>query len=181
MATPITGKQVRRAPGKAAAAVTQRKSYTGAHMLTAEFMVGVLIVAVRAVADYVPSNDGTSKGKIVPSKTGQYGPLPVLSGLIVSFFLLSFLAASGGTKAKLAVIGGAILDLALLMNSMDQFNTVAAVYSTFGKATPPPGDWQTSGSAAGSPLSVTAESGDPGTGNAHASTGTSTTPPVATA
>jgi hypothetical protein len=123
-------------------------------MLTAELIAGILIVAVRAVADYEPQADGTLQGKIGHPK-GQYGPLPVLAGLIISFFLLSFLAAGGGLKAKLAVIFGATIDLALLMKSSAEFEKVTATFGTFGKAKLPPGSWQTSGTAAGAPISGT--------------------------
>jgi hypothetical protein len=142
------------APGKAAGAVTRRGRYSAGHMLTAELIAGVIIVAVRAVADYEPQADGTLKGKVGHPK-GQYGPLPVLAGLIVSFFLLSFLAASGGLKAKLAVIAGAIIDLGLLMNSSDEFVKVSSTFGTFGKAKLPAGSWQTEGTAAGEPISGT--------------------------
>src|SRR5690348_6152618 len=109
----VTAGQAARAPGRGARAVTQRSGrYSGKHMLTAELIIGVIIVAVRAVADYEPQADGTVKGKVGHPK-GQYGPLPILAGLVVTFFLLSFLAASGGTKAKLAVIAGGIVDLGL--------------------------------------------------------------------
>jgi hypothetical protein len=141
--------------GKAAKAVTQREGrYSARGMLTAELVAGVLIVAVRAVADYEPQADGTLKGKVGHPK-GQYGPLPVLAGLIVSFFLLSFLAASGGMKAKLAVIAGGILDLGLLLNSSAQFEKVSATFSTFGKAKTPPGAWVTSGTQFGAPIQDT--------------------------
>jgi hypothetical protein len=130
-------------------------------MLTAELIIGVLIVGLRAVADYEPQADGTLKGK-VGHPAGQYGPLPILAGLIVSFFLLSFLAASGGTKGKLAVIFGGIIDLGLLMNSADELKKVGGTFSTFGKAKTPPGSWQTTGTEAGAPIQGVLSSGGPG-------------------
>ena len=148
----ITPRQAAAAPGNAAVAVTQRGRYTAKHMLTAELIVGVLIVAVRAVADYEPQADGTIKGKVGHPK-GQYGPLPILAGLIVSFFLLSFLAASGGLKGKLAVIAGAIIDLGLLYNSATEFTKVSDTFGHLGKAKVPPGSWQTSGDISGQPIS----------------------------
>lgn len=153
------------AAGKGAALVTQRDGrYSASRMLTAELALGILIVAVRAVADYEPQADGTLKGKVGHPK-GQYGPLPILAGLTVSFFLLSFLAASGGTKAKLAVIFGATIDLALLMKSSAEFEKVTKTFGTFGKAkVPPPGSWQTSGTAAGAPISGTLGGGGGSTG-----------------
>jgi hypothetical protein len=144
----VTPGQVARAPGQAATTITQRETRYGAkHMLTAELLIGVGIVAMRAIADYKPKADGTLTGQVGHPK-GQYGPLPILAGLVVTFFLLSFLAASGGTKAKLAVIAGGIVDLGLLMNSTAEFQKVGATFSTFGTAKVPPGDWQTTDSGA---------------------------------
>ncbi len=138
-----------------------RKRYTAKGMLTAELLAGIALVAIRAVADYEPQADGTLKGKIGHPK-GQYGPLPTLAGLLVVFFLLSFLAARGGTKGKLAVIGGGFIDLVLALKSDSEFQKVAAAFSTFGKAKPPKGTWQTSGPQAGSVLAggVTIGSGN---------------------
>lgn len=149
----VTARQAARKGRETAALVTERKSgvYSGKRMLTAELILGIGIVAIRAVADYEPQADGTLKGKIGHPK-GQYGPLPILAGLIVSFFLLSFLAASGGTKGKLAVIAGGIIDLTLLMRSADEFSKVAGTFGKLGHAQRPAGSWQTSGTAFGEPV-----------------------------
>ncbi|MHB1595384.1 MAG: hypothetical protein ACYCO9_16375 [Streptosporangiaceae bacterium] len=128
-----------------------RSSYGAKHLLTAELLAGIGLVAIRAVADYQPNADGTLKGKIGHPQ-GEYGPLPTLAGLLVTFFLLSFLAAQGGTRAKVAVLFGALVDLVLAMKSASEFDKVANTFSTFGKAKTPPGKWQTKGAQAGSPL-----------------------------
>jgi hypothetical protein len=163
---PVT---VREAAGKgrqAAAVVTERRGgYSGRRMLTAELLIGIGIVAVRAVADYEPQADGTLKGKVGHPK-GQYGPLPILAGLIVTFFLLSFLAASGGTKARLAVIAGGIVDLALLMKSGDEFTRVADTFGKLGHARRPAGSWQSTGTAAGEPVEGGSSSGGSSSGGA---------------
>lgn len=156
----VTGKQAYRGAKKGLGAVTGRRRYTARGMLTAELIAGVIITAIRAVADYEPQADGTLKGKI-GHPSGQYGPLPVLAGLIVTFFLLSFLAASGGTKAKLAVIFGAAVIIALGMRSSDEIGTVAGTFAKFGKARAPAGNWQTSGSQAGTAF-ATGDSGSSG-------------------
>lgn len=127
------------------------RQYSGRGMLTAELLAGVGIVAIRAVEDYEPQADGTLKGTI-GHPAGQYGPLPILAGLLTWFFLLSFLAARGGTRAKVAVIFGGLTDLVLAMKSMPHMEKVAATFSGFGTAKLPAGDWQTSGTQAGSPL-----------------------------
>lgn len=128
-----------------------RRPYSARGMLTAELLIGVGIVALRAVADYEPQQDGTLRGKVGHPK-GQYGPLPVLAGLIMTFFLLSFLAARGGTRGKVGVIAGGLIVLVLAMKSTGEFETVATTFGSFGTARPPPGDWQTSGPQAGSPI-----------------------------
>jgi hypothetical protein len=147
----VTVRQLGRKGVSVAETVTQRRGYSGKHMLTAELLIGVGLVAIRAVADYEPQADGTLKGKIGHPK-GQYGPLPTLAGLIVTFFLLSFLAASGGTKARLAVIAGAVIDLTLIMRSADEFTKVADTFGKLGHARRPAGSWQTSGAEAGFPV-----------------------------
>lgn len=154
-----------------AANVTERKGgYSGKRMLTAELIVAFLIVAVRAVADYEPQADGTIKGKIAHPK-GQYGPLPILAGLIMTFFVLSFLAASGGTKARLAVIAGGIIDIALLMKSADEFKKVADTFGgNLGTGQLPAGDWQTEGTAAGTPIQSDSGSGASSSGGGGSGT-----------
>lgn len=131
------------------------RQYSARGMLTAELLTGVAIVAVRAVEDYKPGTDpvtgqpdGSLKGTIA-HPAGQYGPLPILAGLLTWFFLLSFLAARGGTRAKVAVVAGGLTDLVLAMKSMPHFEKVAATFGHFGTVQLPPGDWQTSGPIAG--------------------------------
>jgi hypothetical protein len=149
---PVTVREAAARGRQAAAVVTERRGgYSGRGMLTAELLIGIGIVAIRAVADYEPQADGTLKGKI-GHPDGQYGPLPILAGLVMVFFLLSFLAAAGGTKAKVAVIAGGIIDLTLLLRSSDEFATVAGTFGKLGHARKPAGSWQTSGTVAGEPI-----------------------------
>ena len=148
---PVTVRRAARRGYRGAEMVTQRRGYSGKRMLTAELLVGFLIVAVRAVGDYEVQADGTIKGKIGHPK-GQYGPLPILAGLIMTFFLLSFLAAAGGTRARLAVIAGGIIDLTLLMKSGAEFTKVSSTFGKLGHAQRPAGSWETSGTAWGEPI-----------------------------
>lgn len=134
--------------------VTHRKPYTARGMLTAELLAGAGIVALRVVADYEPQADGTLKGKIGHPQ-GQYGPLPILAGLIGSFWLLSFLAARGGTRGKVAVIAGGLIVLVLAMKSTGEITKTSATFSSFGKAKLPAGSWQTTGAPAGEPIAGT--------------------------
>ena len=157
---PVTVRRAARSGLGATRRVTERRGYSGKRMLTAELLVGFLIVAVRAVGDYEVQADGTIKGKIGHPK-GQYGPLPILAGLIVTFFLLSFLAAAGGTRARLAVIAGGVIDLALLMKSGTEFAKVSSTFGKLGHAQRPAGSWETSGTAWGEPISGTSSPNAP--------------------
>lgn len=114
------------------------------HVLMAELLFGCLIVGIRAVADYEVQRTGTLKGTIGHPK-GQLGPMPILAALLFTFFILSFLAAgSSGSRAKVAVAFGAVVDLALAMKSTAEITKVGKIFGTgFGKAstsstTPPP-------------------------------------------
>jgi hypothetical protein len=109
----------------------------GQHALMAEFLLFAGIVGLRAVADYVPAEqgqptEGTSKGAITP-RTGQLGPLPVLAAGFVVFFVLSFLAARGGTWAKIAAAFGLVIDVALLMKSLPELDTVSKSFGNIGQ------------------------------------------------
>jgi hypothetical protein len=134
-------------PGRGAELGRRGISRGGQHALMAEFLVFCGLVAMRAIADYVPGNqgqadEGTTKGSITgltlqqqqqtESKgkpAGQLGPLPVLAAGFVVFFVLSFLAARGGTAAKIAAGVGLIIDLALLLKSMPELATVSQAYA----------------------------------------------------
>jgi hypothetical protein len=124
----------------------------------AEFIVFCTIVAMRAIADYVPSAGGTAKGTMTPPK-GQLGPLPILAGGIVTFFVLSFLAARGGTAAKIAAAAGLIMDLALLLRSTAELSLVSGAFTT------------ATGQATGTPLGNNATSGPQNAGSAPTPTG----------
>lgn len=133
--------------------VTERSGgYSGKHVLTAELLAGLLIVLVRAVADYEPQHDGTVKGKIGHPE-GQYGPLPIAAGLIASFFVLSFIVQKGGRWATVGNSFGALIILVLAMKSVKEFDDVAKTFGDWGKAKKPPGHWETSGPVAGQPVS----------------------------
>lgn len=126
-------RQAASVPRRTATTVTQRSgSYSGKGMLTALLLVGFVIVAVRVVADYEVQDGGGVKG-IVIHPPGQLGPLPILAGLIGSFFFLSFLAAAGGTKAKVAVILGAIIITTLGVESISEVTTLAGTIGSIGQ------------------------------------------------
>jgi hypothetical protein len=114
--------------------ITQRSgSYTGKGMLTAELLVGFLIVLIRIVADF---DSSTGKGNVLHPQ-GQYGPMPITAALILTFFMLSLLAMGGGTRAKIAVIFGATVVIALGLNSVTEFQTVSSTIGNIGQITVP--------------------------------------------
>jgi hypothetical protein len=122
--------------GQAARAVTVRKG--GQHALMAEFLLFLGIVSMRAIADYVPGDqgqptEGTTKGAVTPRGT-QLGPLPILAAGFTLFFVLSFLAARGGTWARVAGMAGLIVDVVLLMNSLPELGTVSQSFGNVRQA-----------------------------------------------
>ena len=122
---------------QSAQAVTQRSgTYSGKGVLTAELMLGFVLVAIRLVAHFEIQADGSVKGKVVPPQ-GQYGPIAVLVGLIGVFFFLSLLAMGGGTRAKLAVIFGGIVITALGVGSYGDILTIGNTFGAVGSITPP--------------------------------------------
>lgn len=93
----------------------------GQHVLAAELMLFVAIVGMRAVAQYGPGD----KKDIPPD---QFGPLFILGNGFAIFFVLSFLAARGGTAAKVAGAAGLVIDIALLMQSLPHLEIIATEY-----------------------------------------------------
>lgn len=127
-----------RAPGRAARAVTQRSgTYSGKGMLAGLLLVGFIIVAIRMVADAEVADDGTAVKAKVLHPAGQLGPVPILAALIATFFVLSFVAMGGGTRAKLAVIMGGAIVLTLGVRSLNEFKFVAATFGRIGTITAP--------------------------------------------
>ena len=110
--------------GRGIATVQAGLGQGGQHALAAELLLFVGIVALRAVATYGPAPKG---GKDLPAD--QFGPLFILGNGFAAFFVLAFLAARGGTAAKVAVAGGLLIDVALLMKSVPHIDQIAAVYA----------------------------------------------------
>lgn len=125
-----------RGTGKTASgAAAGAAKYAGRGMLEAELVVAIVIIAIRMVADYHPSDNGPQyKGTVVPPN-GQLGPLSIFASLITVFIILSFASKRGGTTAKLAVILGGIIVLALAMKSWTQISGVAGALTRTTKTT----------------------------------------------
>jgi hypothetical protein len=122
------GKQVRTAAAVPGRALGQLGGYSGRGPLEAELIAGLALIAIRIVAEYEPSPQGPQyKGTVLPKK-GQLGPLSIFAGLLLSFLLLSLLAAGGGTRAKLAVILGGTIVLTLGVKSYDDIQKVATTF-----------------------------------------------------
>lgn len=163
-----------RVPGRGAR-ILQQGSRGGQHALMAEFLVFCGIVAMRAIADYVPSgqgqaDQGTAKGSTGGltlaeqqadeqhgKPAGQLGPLPVLGAGFVIFFVLAFIAARGGAAARFAAAAGLVIDAALLLKSMPQLGTVSQAYAA--------------GTGTAAPSGNNAESGPNNAGSAPTPTG----------
>lgn len=161
-------------PGRGAR-VLQQGSRGGQHALMAEFLVFCGIVAMRAIADYVPSGQGQADEGAAKGSTGgltlaeqqaaeqhgkpagQLGPLPVLGAGFVIFFVLAFIAARGGAAARFAAAAGLVIDAALLLKSMPQLGTVSQAYAA--------------GTGTAAPSGNNADSGPNNAGSAPTSTG----------
>ena len=141
--------------GRAARAPSTVTSYSGNRVLAAELLAGFVIVAIRVVADYESQDDGTTKGRVF-HPAGQYGPLPILAGLVISFFLLSLASIGGGTRAKMAVILGGCIVLTLGVKSTNEIKTVSGTIGKVGT------------------IVIPGESGSEGSGASSTSTGSGT-------
>jgi len=133
------------APNQVAKSVT---SYSGEKMLAAELLAGFAIVAIRVVADYEVQDNGATRGKVF-HPDGQLGPLPILCGLVITFFAFSIVAAGGGTRAKVAVILGGATVLTLGVKSTNEIKTVSGTIGRIGKIVVP-GESGSEGSGASS-------------------------------
>lgn len=143
--------------------ITQRSGdYSGRGMLTAELLVAFVIVAIRIVADFsatpVPAGSGGSgnlvtKGNVLHPR-GQYGPFPIAVALVLTFFALSFVAVGGGRRAKVAVILGGTIVLALGMKSVPEIEKITGTIGAIGTITVPKASGTESGLIAPAPAAA---------------------------
>lgn len=124
------------------------------HALAAELLLFVAIVAVRAIATYGPAPvvSGKTQKKTLPSD--QFGPLFILGNGFVLFFILAIISARGGTAARLAAVGGLVVDVALLLKSVSHIQQLALTYDSPRQYTPISLTAFTAPEAAVPPLSV---------------------------
>jgi len=97
------------------------------HALMAEFLAACAIIALRALADYVPSDDQSQGGTEQPPRGAH--PLTVLSAVLLVFFVLSLAARSHSTIARAVVLFGALMDLTLLLNSDRELGIVSGWFT----------------------------------------------------
>ena len=166
---------------RAANKITQRSgTYSGKGMLTAELLACFVIVFIRIVADFSVDETSGAVTTNVLHNADTYGPFPIALGLIGAFFVLSFLAAGGGTKAKLAVIFGGLITLALGIKSVSEIEKIATELADIGSITVPTASGIESSdlSGASNPNSdIQSILGSLGT-NAAGTTGTTNPPPT---
>jgi len=156
-------------PGRAARTITTRSgTYSGKGTLAALLLVGFVIVAIRLVADAEVADDGTTVKAKVLHPSGELGPVPILAALIAVFFILSFVAVGGGTRAKLAVILAGAVILTLGVRSLNEIKFVGSTFGKIGTITAPAASGQlqdiygNSGSASGLGTGPVASASAPG-------------------
>ena len=176
MANPVT---------RTADKITQRSgTYSGKGMLTAELLACFGIVFIRIVADFTVDESSGAVTSNVLHNSSTYGPFPIAIGLIGAFFVLSFLAAGGGTKAKIAVIFGGIITLALGLKSIPEIEKIATELADIGSITVPAASGTESSDLSGASnpnAPITGILGTLGTTGTTGTTGTYAPTPTGTA
>jgi protein-S-isoprenylcysteine O-methyltransferase Ste14 len=131
-------RNVATAPASVAKAVTGGASRGDTVSLSTALLTGFVLVMIRAVADFETSTVSTTsgdtsvtKGKVLHT-SGQYGPIPIAAGLIISFFFLSLLATGGGVRAKIASLFGWLIVIVLALNSVTEIDKIAGTIGRVG-------------------------------------------------
>lgn len=130
------------------------------HVVMMLYLVTMLVVLLRSIADYVPDADLSKPGKVNPNK--GLGPLPMAAAVSIWYFVLASLAVGGGRRGQVAVAFGSLTLIALLLNSSAELSTVEGWIANLG-APPSPVDLGSS------------SAGATGTGTGQAGTGTTDT------
>lgn len=120
----------------------------GEHALVGLFLVGVAIIAIRAIADYVPEDGGAEPGKEEPA-TGAH-PLTMLAATLILYFVLSIITRMGRQAARVTIMFAVLIDLVLLMKSESEFQTVAGWFGSMRTGTRGPEEGSNSGSSGSS-------------------------------
>jgi hypothetical protein len=100
------------------------------HVLMGEMIVAFGIIGVRAIADYVPSDDYHSPGSETPTKGAT--PIVLITTTLVIYFVLSFLATRGGWAARVAAAFGLLMIAGLMINSESELSSVASWIENIG-------------------------------------------------
>jgi len=99
-----------------------------------EFVVALVIIGLRAIADYRPASDQSQPGSEKPLK--GLGPLPLTAATCFSWFILSSVAQKKGYTSYFAASFGALMLLVLLMNSSGELASVATWIDDLGGWSP---------------------------------------------
>ena len=106
----------------------------GNHALMTEFVAIMVIIILRALADYVPAEDESQPGDTTTPKGLE--PLPLAAAAIATWFLLALVASMGRRASQAAVAFGALILLALLFNSNAELAKTGTWISSIGNWNP---------------------------------------------
>lgn len=126
------------------------------HALVAEFLIALVIISIRAVADYVPQGGGSEPGQEQPAKGAH--PLTMLAATLIVYFVLALAARTHSFMSRAAVLFGLLMDLTLLTRSGPEMQIVANWFANRPNAasqTGGQGSASGSGSAQSGPFWVT--------------------------
>ena len=129
----------------------------GQSVVMVEFILAVAIIGMRAAADYVPASDESQTGSEAPAK--GVNPLSLFAANCVAFAVLAFVGARGGNAAKAAGAFGALILVALLVNSQSEMGKVSTWVDTISGKNSPAASAQPGTDTAPSSTSTTPSSG----------------------
>lgn len=104
----------------------------------AEFALALAVIALRAIADYVPNSDVSKPGDESPAKGAH--PLTMLTATLFVYFVLA-LGARSRIMGRACLLFGALMDLTLMLRSRSELQTVAGWFAAMPtkKSTPASG------------------------------------------
>lgn len=106
------------------------------NVLMTEYVICVLLIGIRGIADYKQASDPSQPGTESAAKNTVH-PLTMITALTAVFFVLSVVSQSDMLK-KISASFGALVTLVLFVRSESEFNTVAEWFAKRGPATPVP-------------------------------------------
>jgi hypothetical protein len=100
------------------------------NVLMGEMVVAFVIIGIRAIADYNPSNDFRAPGSEQPKKGAS--PISLIASTLAIYFVLAFLATRGGWPARVASAFGLLMIVGLMINSEAELAQVATWVEAIG-------------------------------------------------